>query len=78
MPTTISYACDHSGKPCNNADILADATGATQRVILDATIYTRDQSTTPGIVTIKATAMGQHVFASMADALTWAQGVTIT
>ena len=72
MPIEISYVCYHSGKPCADSDISADTTGATQRVALDATIYYRN---TDG--TVAAKQMGQHVFASVADALAWAQTITI-
>lgn len=71
MPIEISYICDHSGKACSDADVLADQTGATQRVVLDATVY----HLSGGVV--KASAMGQHVFASMDDALQWAQGIQL-
>lgn len=72
MPIEISYVCDHSGKACSDSDIAADEAGATQRVMLDATIYYRQDG---GIVAAKA--MGQHVFASIQDALTWAQTITL-
>jgi hypothetical protein len=72
MPIEISYTCDQTGKPCDDTTIIADTTGTTQRVILDATIYHR---TTDGTVT--AQAMGQHVFASIADALAWAHTITL-
>lgn len=72
MPIEISYVCDHSGVACADSDIAADETGATQRVVLDATIYYR---TSEGIVAAKA--MGQHVFASITDALEWAQTITL-
>ena len=72
MPIETVYICDQSGNPCSDVDIAADDTGATQRVILDATIYHR---TTDG--TVAAKQMGQHVFASIADALAWAQTITL-
>lgn len=72
MPIEMSYVCDNSGKACSDSDIAADDTGATQRVVLDATIYHR---TVDG--TVSAKSMGQHVFASIADALAWAQTISI-
>lgn len=72
MPIESNYICDESGKPCNDSDIAADVTGGTQRVHLDALIYYRDAD---GNVAVKQ--MGQHVFASKADAVSWAQGITL-
>lgn len=72
MPITYSYVCDHSGKACGDADIAADRTGATGRVVLDAQIYYR---TPGGAVAVKQ--MGQHVFASIQDALAWAHTITV-
>jgi alcohol dehydrogenase YqhD (iron-dependent ADH family) len=81
MPIKTVYTCDKTGSPCNDTDIVADTTGATQRVVLDATIYypvsTTDPTTNATTVTVGALNMGQHVFASLSDALAWAKTIKL-
>lgn len=72
MPIETVYTCDQTGNSCSDSDIAADATGATQRIHLDATIYYRDPEGA-----VAARQMGQHVFASIEAALAWAQGIAL-
>ena len=75
MGITANYACDLIGcttPACNDADILADPTGARQRVTIDANVVHKDAT---GALIVSA--MGQHVFCSMAHAITWAEGLTL-